>query len=369
MKKTTMLSLLVVGVFAQAQTVSATGLDKVAEETNIEAANPLVTVATGVVNAIIPATTTTTTLTTTTTTVKKTANANGPFTSPILNDIVHGQGNASNLPYYYGYRWNRSIHPVIDDWTEFLYKEIDANAPGLLEKTPKDATKFCPNYEKLSREERVLFWTRMMSVLMAFESEYRPEKTYDDTKNVKSAKGKIISRGLLMMSHESVMPAYYDCNMISSDQTQGDKDLHDPKKNMACAVRMINHWVTYDGVIADRSENAKGEVVWKGLPRYWGPFRHLMLKQDPESLWATLARRVPLWQAESTARDEYLTGTVSDAVEKGGPIDKKVWEANGSKTPHPSLMEEKYKSDPNLKESHRFSSIVRLMNQTAMCYR
>ncbi len=367
MKTSVLLSLLVVGVFAQAQTALQSDFDKVMGDLNVEETTPVASspVKTGMVLETVTTTTTMTTTTVTTTTLKKSANPNGPFTSSILNNIVRGQGNPSNLPYYYGYRWNRTIHPVMDEWTEFLYKEIDANAPGLLEKTPQDATKFCPNFEKLNREERVLFWMRLMTVLMAFESEYNPKKTYDDTKNVKNAKGQILSSGLLMMSHESVMPDYYDCHMISPVKAQGDKDLLDPKKNMACAVRMFNHWITYDGIIADRSENAKGEVVWKGLPRYWGPFRHLMLKQDSDGLWGALLKRVPRWQEESTARDEYLMTTVSEAFGKGGPVDKRIWEANSSKIPHPSLLDEKY----NKEESHRFSSIVRLMNQTAMCYR
>ena len=317
------------------------------------------------------ATTTTTITTTSTTTSTFPAFAPVPkgqtynFTSPLLNKIMHGQGPASDLPFWYGYRWNRKIHSVMDEWTEFLYKEIEANAPALVESTPEDASKFCPNYEKLNKDERILFWMKMMTVLMSFESGFSPQKSYDDTKNISGAKIKVVSSGLLMMSHESVMPAPYQCDMIDPDKDKGSLDLFDPKKNMACAVRMMNRWIAHDKVIADRSENPEGEVVWKGLPRYWGPFRHTMLKKDEEGLWEVLLARVPRWQAESDARDAYISKAVTEALEISQPIDKKVWEASSSRNPHPSMLDEKY----NKEESHSFSSIVRLMNQTAFCYK
>jgi hypothetical protein len=117
-------------------------------------------------SAQVVTTTTTITTTTTSTTVISTTTTTLPlpvppttfqFTSPLLNKIMAGQGPASDLPYWYGFRWNRKIHPVIDDWTEFLYREIDTNAPTLVESVPTDAAKFCPNFTKLNRDEKVLF--------------------------------------------------------------------------------------------------------------------------------------------------------------------------------------------------------------------
>jgi hypothetical protein len=201
---------------------------------------------------------------------------------------------------------------------------------------------------------------------MSFESGYDTNKFFDDTKNVDpGSKDKVISSGLLMMSHKSVMPEAYGCQMISPDKDIGSQDLFDPKKNMACAIRIMNHWVKTDGVIADRSDNANGEVVWKGFARYWGPFRHPMLKKDEAGLWGVMARRTVSWQAENEIRDSYLLDAVNAAIKTSGAVDKKIWEASSCRAPHPSLLDERY----SVQESHRFTSIVRLMNQTSFCYK
>lgn len=308
----------------------------------------------------VTTTTTTTTTTVTTTTLATALTPAFKFTSPLLNKIMADQAPASNLPFWYGFRWNRKIHPQLDEWTEFLYKEIDTHGSGLLETNPEGVTNFCPNYEKLNRDERVLFWMKLTTVLMSFESGYDPTKTYDDSSNV-GGDEKVISTGLLMLSHESVMPDKYDCNMISPIKSIGDQDLKDPKKNMACGIRVMNYWVKTDKVMADRDETS-----WKGMARYWGPFRHLMLKKDEDGLWSALLKRVPRWEAESDQRDQFLQQSVKTALQTSGPnIDKKVWEAASSRTPHPSMMEDKYKAE----ESHKFSSMVRLMNQTGFCYK
>ena len=127
----------------------------------------------------------------------------------------------------------------------------------------------------------------------------------------------------------------------------------------------MNRWVKLDGVIADRADNDKGEEVWKGLARYWGPFRHKMLKKDQEGLWGALLKRVPRWQEENNIRDQFLSAAVTTALGKPEPLDRRIWEASSCKVPHPSMMDERYKKE----ESHKFSSVVRLMNQTAFCYK
>lgn len=319
------------------------------------------------VAAVVTTTTvsTTTTTTTTTSTTLPAVRSSVVFTSPLLNKIMSGDAPASNLPYWYGFRWNRKIQAVADEWTEFLYKEIDSVAPALIETSPRDITNFCPHFDKLNRDERILFWVRLITLLMSYESGYKPHLTYDDSKNVGSREP-ILSSGLLMISHESVMRDIYACTMIDRNKQIGQKDLLDPKKNMACAVRVMNRWIREDGVIADRDENPEGQVVWKGLARYWGPFRHVMLKKDEQGLWGALLKRVPRWQEESNIRDQYLQAAVKTAIQTSGPVlDKRIWEATGSQAPHPSLLEEKYKKE----ESHSFTGIVRIMNQTGFCYK
>lgn len=290
----------------------------------------------------------------------------GMFTSPLLSAVMMGQSEASNLPYWYGYRWNRKIHPMVDEWTEFLYKEIDKNADHLINgKPPEDIQVFCPQYASLDRDERVVFWLKLASVLMSFESEYHPTKTYDDTKNVPGAKGPVISTGMMMMSHASVMPTPYQCTMINSNPEEGQKDLLDPKKNMACGIRIMNRWIKEDNVIAGVEKGDDGKPKWIGMPRYWGPFRHPMLRNDPEGLHTVMKKRAQRWQQENQQRDDYMLKIVNESLAVSPTLDKKIWEGVWGKIMHPSLITEKYKNE----ESHRYTAIVRLMNQTAICYK
>lgn len=313
----------------------------------------------------IPPTTTTTT--TTTLPSKK-------FTSELLLKVMDGKSPASILPYWYGYAWNPAksiVQPVADKWTEAIYKEIMESAPALTDEGPKDIKRICPNYLKMSKDARALFWVKMISTLASFESGFRAGATFDDTQNVISNDGdkdevsQIISTGLLQISHLSSQQDQYRCDMISANPVQGNKDLKDPIRNLQCGVRIFNHWIETDRVIAfSPKNNEEGRPIWRGIARYWGPFRHPTLADSANDYWEILSNRFERWVDESKKRDAYLFTEFKEKKANGESWKISDWEARQSSTPHPSFLEDKYKNE----ESHRFTTMVRIMTQTAPCY-
>src|SRR5829696_2457230 len=86
----------------------------------------------------------------------------------------------------------------------------------------------------------------------------------------------VISRGLLQISKESGNG--YGCGIVN------EMVLHDPATNIACGVRIMARWIGQDGYIA-RRQNGK----WRGLARYWSPFR----KDNHKAQMAAWTRQQP----------------------------------------------------------------------------
>lgn len=145
------------------------------------------------------------------------------------------------------------------DWSNHLYSEMDRLGQDLLDVVPADSGTFCPNYKNLSFDERKKYWVYIMSVMTKFESSFKPNTSYTEDFNDSSGK-KVISRGLLQISIESAKG--YDCEVRDA------QELHDPFKNLSCAVRILDRWVGRDGRIA-----GKVDSKWRGGARYWAVMR------------------------------------------------------------------------------------------------
>lgn len=292
----------------------------------------------------------------------------GKFSSSLLNKAINGEAPASILPHWYGYAWEPAksrVAPVADLWTEAIYKEIYNNAPALTTIVPKDIQNICPKYPTMSKEARTLFWVKLVSVLAAKESMYNVEAKFDDTKNISGSSNKVISTGLLQISHLSSQQSAYNCKMISADPIQGAKDLKDGIKNMRCGIQIMNYWVSTDQALAFSPKNLEnGRPFWNGLARYWGPFRHPTLAESARNFWEVLSRREDRWVNESKERDAYLQAEFKEKKAAKEPWTFSDWSARRSKAPHPSFLEAKYEKE----ESHAFTTISRIMTQTATCY-
>ncbi|MES2962675.1 MAG: transglycosylase SLT domain-containing protein [Bdellovibrionota bacterium] len=288
------------------------------------------------------------------------------WTSPLYKAVIRGEAPASSLPAWHGnHFWKASVRevvlPQLNGWTEHLYNVIAKDGEHLVNTVPRNIQHFCPNFKTLDREKRIAFWARLISVMSSYESSYNPNTSYVEPTT------KVLSSGLMQISHKSSQEPLYGCKMISEDKEQGQKDLFDPKKNLACAVNIINHWIGRDGTIVEYANNDNGvadDEYWKGLARYWGVFRHKRMVKGPEAFWDEIDARFDRWQELGLQRDAILLQRLREANRKDDVWDNRDWEAQGSPGQHPSLMEDKFDEE----ESHPLTSILRQSNQTAFCF-
>ncbi|MES2854922.1 MAG: transglycosylase SLT domain-containing protein [Bdellovibrionota bacterium] len=285
------------------------------------------------------------------------------FTSPVYKKVIIGTDFVSSLPGWHGFHfWKASVGevviPQLNGWTEHLHSAISKDGGNLIASNPRQIKYFCPKYEKLDREHRIAFWARLISLMSAYESSYNPKTTY------KEPKMGVLSSGLMQISHGSSQQDEYRCTMISADPKQGQLDLLDPKKNLSCAVRIINHFIGHDKAMSDYLINTNGKY-WVGLARYWGVFRHGTIRSNEDSFWSQIGNRQKRWQAAASKRDEHLLLEYRSAVLKGLDWGHMDWKAKNSSTPHPSLLEDVFDKE----ESHPLTGILRQINQTGFCFR
>lgn len=144
-------------------------------------------------------------------------------------------------------------------WTQSFQKNLDTYGHDLLDVIPQDYSTFCPKYKNLNLLERKLFWTYFFSEMVKYESGFNPQATYkEDFVDVNGKR--IISRGLLQISIESSQG--YHCGFTQESQ------LHDPQKNLACGIKIYNHWVRKDARMAGYVNSS-----WRGGARYWAVLR------------------------------------------------------------------------------------------------
>lgn len=144
-------------------------------------------------------------------------------------------------------------------WSKLTEEAVKATS--LPNAIPTDIDKFCPGYKSKGAADRAIFWTGLISIIARPESNFKPETTY--TESFTDAQGKkVISRGLLQISIESANQKRYSCAIAKA------ADLHDPKINLTCGVKILDALVKADNVIATY---AGQKAIGGG--RYWSTLR------------------------------------------------------------------------------------------------
>ncbi len=116
---------------------------------------------------------------------------------------------------------------------------------------PVDVGAFCPRYWDQTPGNRAFFWRELLFRMMGPESDYKPATMYWE--------GTEYRVGLLQMS-------------LSNGCVSDERDLVDPAKNIACAVRRMEALVAPRTGSAGRigGDAAHGKV---GAARYWSTLR------------------------------------------------------------------------------------------------
>lgn len=144
-------------------------------------------------------------------------------------------------------------------WSQYVYNQLPVLGASILARNPADITTFCANYGNLNTYDKKNFWVYMLSAMSELESGQDPTQSYTEAFN--DANGnRVVSRGLLQISIESANS--YGCGFTAASQ------LHDPQRNLACGLRILNRWIGSDGVVSGKSGTA-----WRGGARYWAVLR------------------------------------------------------------------------------------------------
>jgi hypothetical protein len=240
--------------------------------------------------------------------------------SQILDDALDEKLSRSHLPFWHRYPWQKLKNQKA--WTAFLVSAIRNDGPSLYKTVPGDIVWYCPRYPNLNEEERIVFWARFISILAEFESSYDQfEVTFTPGPGLN-----VYSIGLLMLSAQSARRSAFGCTMITSQA-----DLFDWRKNLGCAVRIMNYFMHNEGAIS-RYKNEQ----WIGLARYWEPLRE--------------------------KRGKSLEGRqcIADVVR----LRRDLWKTEGAKPSHPALQDAAYKAAGE----RRFERFLRLVNQLPLCW-
>ncbi len=156
--------------------------------------------------------------------------------------------------------WDSKGHGL--EYTQFLLSALETLGEPLLNvAAPADAETYCPKFGALDHEKRKAFFLMLVSAMAARESSFSPTSTY--TEKFADAKGvRVVSRGLLQISQESANSSRYGCKITKAEQ------LHDPKINLECGVKILAYWIPKDGMIG-----TKGAGNYLGGARYWSVLR------------------------------------------------------------------------------------------------
>lgn len=137
------------------------------------------------------------------------------------------------------------------DWDQMLLKAIGESE--LMTARPKDLNEF-----GVMKDPKV-FWGKILVTMSYWESKWKPDAKYQESFRDRSGK-RIWSRGLFQLSLESGLG--YKCPF------RNQEDLHDPERNIKCAVLILERWVTRDNRIAGKESGS-----WRGGARYWAVLR------------------------------------------------------------------------------------------------
>jgi hypothetical protein len=161
------------------------------------------------------------------------------------------------------YQWD-SVTPD-RAWSAYASSVIVNNKRTFLEGRISDLEEFCPGISKKSDEKKTEFWIRLLNALSFKESKFDPLVTNNEG-HFGDGKLNVTSRGLFQMSYNSTRATSYrrnGCDLSAPSQ------LHNPYKNISCALSIFKTWLKKDKCISCKSRDGK----IRGIARYWSPLR------------------------------------------------------------------------------------------------
>ena len=164
------------------------------------------------------------------------------------------------------------------EWTVATMNALGSHGAALPQIVPADIEAWCPGYEDASEIDRRAFWAGLISTLAYYESTHRETA---------------VGGGGKWFGLTQILPSTargHGCAARTGDA------LKDGSANLACAVRIMAHTVSRDGVVA------RG---MRGVAADWGPF-HSRQKREAMRSWISAQ---PYCQPRPTVLASVLGGS------------------------------------------------------------
>jgi hypothetical protein len=160
--------------------------------------------------------------------------------------------------------WETAAKPERKNWSEFTLKIVSEEFAKLDQ--VNDASLFCPQYSKLSKDEKINFWGMLIAEMALHESSWDPtSRMKEGSQGTDWVTGQpVYSEGLLQLSYQDISWAPYcefdwnhDKNLSPRDPK---KTILDPKKNLRCGIKILA-----DQVASKKEIALKSDVYWAVL--------------------------------------------------------------------------------------------------------
>jgi hypothetical protein len=193
-------------------------------------------------------------------------------TAPVIPPVIPDNGSSGGSPsqppptayVFESLSWEIASNRDGKDWSSFIFAEIELYGQALLSTPVIDVGTFCPNYDSLSKYQKINFWGALISGMVRYESNYNPTMRYvESTMGADPITGvQVASEGLLQLSYQD-SKWYPFCNEFSWEADKNlaandpRKTILDPYKNLRCGLKILNQQIA----------NKKEITVSKGA--YW----------------------------------------------------------------------------------------------------
>lgn len=194
--------------------------------------------------------------------------------------------------------WERQKPDIGSNWTKMILESLSKYGKKLTGASSfSDESRFCPNWGSLNANQKTEFWVHLFNGIARYESNWNLKATFDEEhfKNVRSGpiNPHTYSQGMFQLSYGSASQGVYknfckfdwrgDRNKDVSDRTAS---IYDPKKQIDCAVGMMNYLVGRDGGI--------GWSKKRGGARFWSTLRST--NPATREVIANLKKFKPCWE-------------------------------------------------------------------------
>lgn len=148
----------------------------------------------------------------------------------------------------------------LPDYDAFIKETVETSYPALLSLNDAQMSSYCPAYPKLSKEEKLKFWTDFLFALAKPESSHHRALIYrEGTMDTDAITGQQVrSEGLFQLSYQDGNSYGAQCRFDwAADKAKalaefksgvkygdGTRSIHDAYNNMLCTIHVIHAHLT-----------------------------------------------------------------------------------------------------------------------------